>query len=120
MQPLSRQQIIQHYKKNTMKIIISKENKVHFLLQDNAEVEVSANGTNIKEINVVKVQSPKEDGSMETIEKSFENKSFIGQLNTSNCSVVNNVVAPEGRFIGGKFEYVKGNFSVVKGWQDPE
>ena len=89
---------------------------MHFLLQDNAEVNISTDGTNIKEINVLKV--PSEDGSMK--EQSFEYKSFISQLNTSNCSLVENVAAPEGKFSGGKFEYLKGKLSVVKDWQEPE
>ena len=87
-----------------MKLLL-KNNIGILLLADDAVVEIAANGTTIKQID----KGP--DGDL-------EKKSFFSQLDSSNASIVEKVTAPE-NFAAGKFEYVKGKFSLVKGWKDP-
>ena len=102
-----------------MKIIVNKENKVHFLFPDNAVIETTATGTNIKRTDVMKIQEVKEDKTFVEVEKSVDSKMFVKQLDSSNSKVIENVTEPTDKFYGGKFTYANGKFSVINGWKDP-
>jgi hypothetical protein len=90
-----------------MKLLL-KNNIAILLLADDAVVEIAANGVSIKQIE----KGP--EGNL-----NIEKKSFMSQLDSSNASVIENVIAPE-NFIAGKFKYEKNKFTVVNGWKDPE
>jgi len=102
-----------------MKIIVNKENKVLFLLPDNAVVETTATGTNIKKTDLVKIKEPQEDKTFLEVEKSVDSNIFVKQLDLSNSKVIENVTVPSDKFYGGKYTYANGKFSVVSGWKDP-